>query len=210
MKMGLRLALLHDDWDSFVESYNKVLKTSDILFNVSVSPEEKERDLDNFRQLREIIIKYDLVHDTVVKLNDEIKKGKRILVEDCSSSTMDIDTGIYPYVDSFHTTSGAVCTGLGVPEEVIETTIGVFSAITVLDKAFLSNVEKFPTRIEHNQYIQDGLKNDYLLPEEDYAFGWTDLNLLNHAERINKLSSVFLTHLDLLDDLEEIKVCTGY
>ncbi len=66
---------------------------------------------------------------------------------------MDIDTGIYPYVDSFHTTSGAVCTGLGVPEEVIETTIGVFSAITVLDKAFLSNVKTFPTRIEHNQFI---------------------------------------------------------
>lgn len=54
---------------------------------------------------------------------------------------MDVDTGIYPYVDSFHTTTGAVCTGLGVPEEAIETTIGVFSAITVLDRDFLSKVK---------------------------------------------------------------------
>ncbi len=98
-------------------------------------------------------MKYDLVKDTVVHLNNEIKAGKRILVEDCSSSTMDIDTGIYPYVDSFHTTTGAVCTGLGIPEEVIETTIGVFSAITVLDKAFLSKVEKFPTHIQDDAKI---------------------------------------------------------
>lgn len=144
-------------------------------------------------------------------LNSEIKQGKRILVEDCSSSTMDIDTGIYPYVDSFHTTSGAVCTGLGVPEEVVETTIGAFSVITVLDKAFLSQVEKFPTRILDNQkMIQQGLTDDYLLPQEEFAYGWTDLNLLLHAERINKLSSIFLTHMDLLDHLEEIPVCTGY
>ena len=74
----------------------------------------------------------------MILLNEEIKQGKRILAEDCSSSTMDVDTGLYPYVDSVHTTTGAVCTGLGVPEEAIETTIGVFSAITVLDKAFLS------------------------------------------------------------------------
>lgn len=160
--------------------------------------------------MRDIIIKHGLVQDAVVLLNSEIKQGKRILVEDCSSSTMDIDTGIYPYVDSFHTTSGAVCTGLGVPEEVVETTIGAFSVITVLDKAFLSQVEKFPTRILDNKKIQQGLTDDYLLPQEEFAYGWTDLNLLLHAERINKLSSIFLTHVDLLDHLDEIPVCTGY
>jgi adenylosuccinate synthase len=71
-------------------------------------------------------------------LNDEIFAGKRILVEDCSSTSMDVETGIYPYTDSFSTVTGAVCTGLGIPEESIETTIGAFSAISILDKAFLS------------------------------------------------------------------------
>ena len=51
--------------------------------------------------------------DTVVLLNQKIHEGKRILVEDCSSSLMDVDFGIYPYTDSFNTTTGAVCTGLG-------------------------------------------------------------------------------------------------
>lgn len=73
-------------------------------------------------------------------LNDKINEGKRILVEDCSSSSMDIDYGIYPYTDSFHTTTGSVCTGLGVPEEVIETTIGVFSSTSIIRKAFLNRI----------------------------------------------------------------------
>lgn len=66
--------------------------------------------------------------------------GKRILVEDCSSSLMDVDFGIYPYTDSFSTTTGAVCTGLGVPEEAIETTIGVMSVASIIRKAFLNRI----------------------------------------------------------------------
>jgi adenylosuccinate synthase len=45
---------------------------------------------------------------------------------------------------------------------------------------------------------------------EEYDFGWTDLNMVKHAENTNQLSSIFLTHLDLLDDVEHIKVCVGY
>ena len=83
--------------------------------------------------------------DTVVMLNQKINEGKRILVEDCSSSSMDIDYGIYPYTDSFHTTTGQVCIGLGVPEEVIETTIGVFSSTSIIRRAFLNRIKSFPT-----------------------------------------------------------------
>jgi adenylosuccinate synthase len=73
-------------------------------------------------------------------LNQKIKEEKRILVEDASSSSMDVDTGLYPFTDSFHTTTGAVCTGLGVPEEAIETTIGVFSAVSIIRNAFLQRI----------------------------------------------------------------------
>lgn len=48
------------------------------------------------------------------------------------------------------------------------------------------------------------------MTRDKYEFGWTDLNLVNHADTTNKLSSLFVTHLDLLDDLDEIKICTGY
>ena len=78
-------------------------------------------------------------------LNQILYEGKRILVEDCSTSMMDVDFGIYPYTDSFNTTTGAVCTGLGVPEEAIETTIGVVSATSIISKAFLNRIQTFPS-----------------------------------------------------------------
>jgi adenylosuccinate synthase len=74
-----------------------------------------------------------------------MKKGKRFLVEDSSSTAMDVDLGIYPYTDSYNTTSGAVCTGLGVPDEAIETEIGVFSCISVIDQGILSAINCFPS-----------------------------------------------------------------
>lgn len=63
---------------------------------------------------------------------------------------MDEDHGIYPYVDSFHTTTGSVCTGLGVPDEAIETEIGVMSAITILRKSFLNYMKRFPTQVDES------------------------------------------------------------
>merc|ERR1711957_381368 len=156
-------------------------------------------------------------------LNAEISRGKRILVEDASSTSMDIDLGIYPFTDSFHTTTGAVCTGLGVPEESIETTIGVFSAISIVKVGFSHRINFFPSQIAEVDITGDGLNDGeaylniaekleerYECPKEEFDFGWTDLNMVKHAESTNKLSSIFLTHLDLLDDLENIKICTGY
>jgi adenylosuccinate synthase len=67
------------------------------------------------------------------------------LVEDCSSTSLDVDSGRYPFTGSYHTTTGAVCTGLGVPEEAIETTIGVMSAMTIIDRAFLGHIKNFPS-----------------------------------------------------------------
>lgn len=127
---------------------------------------------------------------------------------------MDIDTGLYPFTDSVHTTTGAVCTGLGIPEEAIETTIGVFSAVSIISKDFMNRIEDFPTHIppNHEAYesIQKRLEDGYKIMPNEYAFGWTDLNMIRHAELINKLSSLMLTHLDVLSDLDTIKVATKY
>jgi len=81
------------------------------------------------------------------------------LVEDASSSSMDVDTGLYPYVDSFHTTTGAVCTGLGIPEAAIETTIGVFSAVSIIRNEFLKRIEDFPTLIKSEDPSFEKIKN---------------------------------------------------
>lgn len=90
-------------------------------------------------------MKNKLVADTIPLINKEIKNGKRILVEDASSSSLDIDSGLYPYTDGFNTTTGAVCTGLGVPEEFIETTIGVMSCVSAVKKDLFAAQQGFPT-----------------------------------------------------------------
>lgn len=143
-----------------------------------------------------------------------MNEGKRILVEDSSSSSMDVDHGIYPYTDSFHTTSGQVCAGLGVPEEAIETTIGVISAMSIIRRTFLNRIEHFPTQIKNDDpvyaTIKKNLEEKYGTKEETYAFGWLDLNLVKYADMLNKLSSLYITELDVLDNIEEIKICKKY
>jgi len=127
---------------------------------------------------------------------------------------MDVDTGLYPFTDSYHTTTGAVCTGLGVPEEAIETTIGVFSAVSIVKNGFLRRINDFPTHVQEDDMayssIASRLSSTYNIDSSEYAFGWTDLNLIKHAENINKLSSMMLTHLDVLNEVDSIKLASKY
>lgn len=147
-------------------------------------------------------------------MNGALKEKQRIIVEDASSSTMDLDTGLYPFTDSFYTTTGAVCTGLGIPEEAIETTVGVFSAVSIVRSEFLRRIKEFPTRIRQDdpayESIAERFESGYGIHRSKYEFGWTDLNLIRHAELINQLSSVMLTNLDVLNDVDTIKLATRY
>lgn len=203
-------------WEDFVDDYMRVAHVTEKLFGMQLDKAKQAQDLDNFMKLREILLQHRLVDDTVLLLNKEIKEKKRILVEDASSSSMDVDAGLYPYTDGYHTTTGAVCTGLGVPEEAIETTIGVFSAVSAIRKDLFAaeRLREFPTRIskEDPEFagIEGRFASEYELFGDDYAFGWTDLNLIRHAETVNKLDSIMLTHLDVLNEAETIKICKRY
>jgi adenylosuccinate synthase len=147
MKMGLRMSHMTDSWKEFEDKYHRIRGTCEKLFRLDLSKEDMELDLDNLKRLYSIIEEQDLVLDTVVHLNKELKNKKRFLVEGAASSIMDVDLGLYPFTESYHTHTGAVCTGLGVPEEAIETTIGVFSAVSIIENALVKRIEDFPTHI---------------------------------------------------------------
>lgn len=78
----------------------------------------------------------------------------------------------------------------------------------------MKRIQDFPTRIKEDDPEYESIKNrfesEYQLHAGDYAFGWTDLNLIRHAELINRLSSIMVTHLDVLNEVEKIKVATKY
>lgn len=129
---------------------------------------------------------------------------------------MDVDFGVYPYTDSFNTTTGAVCTGLGVPEEVIETTIGVVSAVSLIKSAFLNHIKTFPSKVDKEkdpiafESLSRLYSKKYEMIQNEYDIGWLDLNPIRHAHMLNGLSSLFLTEVDVLDELDEIKICRRY
>jgi adenylosuccinate synthase len=216
LKMGLRVAHLSDNWDSFENRYQRVRHTYEELFKIQVTNEEVNADLEQLKFLQSRLKKHKMIQDTVVLLNQKINEGKRILVEDCSSSLMDVDFGVYPYTDSFNTTTGAVCTGLGVPEEAIETTIGVMSVTSLIKRAFLNHVKTFPSKVNPDteaiahESLKKALSTKYEVNLDEYDFGWLDLNPIRHAHMINKLSSIYLTNLDALDELDDIKICKRY
>jgi adenylosuccinate synthase len=73
----------------------------------------------------------------------------------------------------------------------------------------LKRIEDFPTLIKSEdpsfEQIKSRLEQEYQILAKDFSFGWTDLNLIRHADKINKLSNIMLTHLDVLNDLDAIK-----
>ncbi len=133
--------------------------------------------------------------------------GRPILFEGAQGTLLDIDHGTYPYVTSSNSTVGGVCTGLGVSPKMINGVLGVV-------KAYATRVGEGPMPTEliggAGDRLRDGGKEFGSVTGRPRRCGWYDAVVARYAARINGLDSVALTKLDVLDGLEEVKVCTGY
>ncbi|MFH1051472.1 MAG: adenylosuccinate synthase [bacterium] len=147
------------------------------------------------------------ITDISLLLNEEIKKGKRIYVEGAQGALLDLDHGTYPFVTSSNPTSGGACTGLGIPPTCIENVIGVV-------KAYCTRVGNgpFPTELtdEIGQQLQKTGAEFGSTTGRPRRCGWLDLVALKYSVMINGVNQIALTKLDVLDELTEIKLCTGY
>jgi len=147
------------------------------------------------------------VTDTSVYLNEAIDNGKNILFEGSQGALLDIDHGTYPYVTSSNTTAGGACTGSGVGPTKIDEVIGVV-------KAYTTRVGNgpFPTELndEVGQRIRD-IGHEYgATTGRPRRCGWLDAVIVRMAARVNGLSSMAVTRLDILDELESLNICTHY
>lgn len=149
----------------------------------------------------------DYVCDTSVVLYESIKSGKKVLFEGAQGTLLDIDYGTYPYVTSSHPISGGVCIGAGVGPTMITNAVGVC-------KAYTTRVGKgpFPTELfdEMGDFIREKGFEYGTTTGRPRRCGWLDLVILKYAVRISGLTSLAITKLDTLSDIDEIKVCTGY
>jgi len=148
-----------------------------------------------------------LVADVSVLVNDALDAGHSVLFEGAQGTMLDIDFGTYPYVTSSNATAGGACTGVGVAPTRINGVIGV-------TKAYTTRVGSgpFPTEmpdLEAGELRDRG--NEYgAVTGRPRRCGWLDLMVLQYAVRINGISSLVVTKLDVFDTKKEIQVCTGY
>jgi adenylosuccinate synthase len=145
--------------------------------------------------------------DTTLFLANAIDAGQRVLFEGAQATMLDIDHGTYPYVTSSNASIGGVCTGLGVPPRAIHGVLGVV-------KAYTTRVGEGPLPTELFGEMADRLRES----GQEYGAstgrprrcGWYDAVVARYAVRVNGLDALALTKLDVLDGLDELKICTGY
>ncbi|HJN30689.1 MAG TPA: adenylosuccinate synthase [Candidatus Latescibacteria bacterium] len=148
-----------------------------------------------------------LVTDTSVLLNEALDEGKRVLFEGAQGTLLDVDHGTYPYVTSSNTTAGGACSGAGVGPTRIDEIIGV-------TKAYMTRVGNgpFPTELldDEGERIRE-LGQEYgATTGRARRCGWFDATIARMSSRVNGLTNLALTRMDILDTVETLKLCTAY
>ena len=164
----------------------------------------KNKSLDILKLRRKV---KPLLADVSLFLNQSIKKGKSVLFEGAQGTLLDVDFGTYPYCTSSNTTVGSICTGLGISPALIGEVVGVV-------KAYTTRVGDgpFPTeeKSELGEIMQKSGNEFGATTGRPRRCGWLDLVLLKYSFRINGVSKIALTKLDVLDRFDKIRVCVGY
>lgn len=147
------------------------------------------------------------LRDTEIEINELLATGKNVLAEGAQGSLLDIDHGTYPFVSSSSTTSGGVCTGLGVAPNVIGRVFGIF-------KAYSTRVGSGPFPVELFDETGDTIRhigNEYgAVTGRNRRCGWLDLVALKYAITINGVTDLVMMKGDVLDGFDTIRVCTAY
>ncbi|MEW6115898.1 MAG: adenylosuccinate synthase [Nitrospirota bacterium] len=147
------------------------------------------------------------ITDTDIVVNEAIEAKRNVLFEGAQGTLLDIDHGTYPFVTSSSTIAGGACTGLGVGPTKINKVVGIV-------KAYTTRVGSgpFPTELKDDlgEMIRQKGGEFGATTGRARRCGWLDMLILKHAKRINGLTGIALTKLDILDGLETVKICVGY
>lgn len=147
------------------------------------------------------------VRNTSLLLIEAVKNGKNILFEGAQGTLLDVDYGTYPYVTSSNATAGGACTGGGIGPTKIDRVIGIA-------KAYTTRVGEGPFPTELLTAIGEAIRirgNEYgATTGRPRRCGWFDAVAVQYAVRVNGMDSLTLTKLDVLNDLEKIKICVAY
>ncbi len=205
-RRGIRMADLVEP-EAFSELYRSLAEDKD-----TVARAFQIHDTIDFEEIHDQYLRYadrlrPMVRDTAKLLGDAIREGKRILFEGAQGSMLDIDHGTYPFVTSSSATAGGACTGTGVAPKHITAVVGV-------SKAYITRVGggPFPTELfgEEGERMRKAGNEYGAVTGRPRRCGWFDAPLLRYTALINGFDALVITKLDVLDNLDEIPVCTAY
>ncbi|MGI6492455.1 MAG: adenylosuccinate synthase [Pelotomaculum sp.] len=164
-----------------------------------------ESILQEYRGYAEALAGY--VTDDSLLINEALEEGKKVLFEGAQGTLLDIDHGTYPYVTSSHPTAGGACLGAGIGPTKIDKVIGVA-------KAYITRVGEGPFVTELKDATGDYIRTKGgefgTTTGRPRRCGWFDAVVARYAARINGLSYLAVTKLDVLSGLDKVKICTAY
>lgn len=205
-RVGIRIGDLMDK-DIFAKKLRVNLKLKNRLFETYYGCQGFDFDTiyQEYLGYAERIRPY--VKDTNYSANVYVNEGKKVLFEGAQATMLDIDHGTYPFCTSSNPTAGGACTGSGVGPRRMENIVGVV-------KAYTTRVGAGPFPAEQNNEVGEYLRNTGhefgTVTGRPRRCGWLDTAVVKYAAMLNSLDYLAITRLDILDDLDAIKICTGY
>lgn len=205
-RIGIRVCDLQD-WDVFQEKLKSTLeiKNTEIEKVYGGEPFDYDEMVAQFKQLREKMLP--MICDSVSLVNEALEQDKVVLFEGAQANMLDINYGTYPFVTSSSPTSAGVLEGAGVPPQSLTRIIGI--------------VKAYSTRVGEGPFITELLdEQGEDLRQKGFEFGattgrprrcgWLDLPVVKQAVRINGLTDIAITKIDILSGYDKIPVCVGY
>ncbi len=201
---GLRVGNLLDK--SFTTDYIKLrMKHQRLLDNFNFQEDINAWE-EEFFEAMEFLREFKIVNGEYF-INEKIQKGQRVLAEGAQGSMLDVDFGTFPFVTSSNTISAGVCTGLGIAPQKIKEVFGI-------SKAYCTRVGSgpFPTELldETGERLRKTGNEFGSTTGRPRRCGWIDLVALQFACMINGVTQIIMTKADILDELDELKVCNSY
>ena len=201
---GLRVGdLLNKNFDAQYKSIRA--KHQQLLDNYNFTEDISEWENDFFTAIEQLKT-FNIVNGEYF-INEKINQGKKVLAEGAQGSMLDVDFGTFPFVTSSNTISAGVCTGLGIAPQKIREVYGV-------SKAYCTRVGSgpFPTELHDDmgELIRKTGNEFGSTTGRPRRCGWIDLVALQFACMINGVTQIIMTKADILDQLDELKVCNSY
>ena len=216
IRNGIRVGMLKH-WDEFERQLRELY-----AFQESQYPGielDVEAEVDRYKKFAEVVNPW--IIDGVHYMNQAYADGKRIITEGANAAMLDIDYGTYPFVTSSATTSGGICTGLGLSPDKVDCALGVIKAYTtrvgwgpfpteLTDDTCGGMVPRGAPGTEIGRHLQEVGFEIGVTTGRKRRCGWLDVPVIQYGHMVNGYQSINLTKLDVLDDLDEVKIGVAY